>query len=104
MKCVKKSEGAITDSRERTADKLFSNIGTVALAVEGSDPSITEDNFVPTARCTQDTKKKQLVTGSSPSKITVLCMPSPSRASNESVLPCLTILRKSTQEGTTLYG
>ena len=59
-----KSEGAITDSRERTADTLFSDIGTVASAIEGSDPSIIEDNFVPTARCIQDTKKKQLVTRS----------------------------------------
>ena len=64
VKFGKKSEGAITDSRERTADTLVSHIGTVALAIEGSDPSITEDNFVPAARCIQDTKKKQLVTRS----------------------------------------
>ena len=36
------------------------------------------------------------------SRITVLCMSSPSRASNESALPCSTIRRKSIQEGTTL--
>ena len=65
MKFCKKLEGAISDSRERTADILFSDVGTVALAIEGSDFSITEDNFVPTARCIQDTKKRQLVTRSS---------------------------------------
>ena len=64
VKFGKKSEGAITDSRERTADTLVSDVGTVALATEGSDPSITEDNFVPAARCIQDNKKKQLVTRS----------------------------------------
>ena len=62
---VKKSERAITDSRERTADILFSDVGTVASAVQCSDLSIAEDNFVPTAKCIEDTKKKQLVTRSS---------------------------------------
>ena len=65
MKFCEKLEGAISDSRERTADILFSDVGTVTLAIEGSDFSITEDNFVPTARCIQDTKKRQLVTRSS---------------------------------------
>ena len=30
---------------ERTADALFKNLESVALAIEGSDLSITEDNF-----------------------------------------------------------
>ena len=34
------------------------------LVIEGRDLSITEDNFVPTARCNQDTKKRYLVTRS----------------------------------------
>ena len=38
---------------------------SVALAIQGSDLSITEDNFVPTARGIQDTKKRELVTRSS---------------------------------------
>ena len=65
MKLGLKSEGALTYLRERTADTLFSDLGTVALVIESSDLSITEDNFVPTARCIQDTKKRQLVTRSS---------------------------------------
>ena len=65
VKFGNKSEGAITDLREQTADTLLSDLGTVALTLEGSDLSITEDNFVPTARRIQDTKKRQLVTRSS---------------------------------------
>ena len=60
----KKREEALTDLGERTADTLFSDLGTVALDIEGGDLNITEDNFVPTARCIQDTKKRQLVTRS----------------------------------------
>ena len=60
----KKAEEAITDSRERTADTIFTDIESVALALEGSDLTITEDNFVPTAGCIQDTKERQLVTRS----------------------------------------
>ena len=56
---------AITDSRERTADTLFSDLGTVARVLEGSDLNITDDNFVLTAPCIQDTKNRQLVTRSS---------------------------------------
>ena len=41
----KKSESAIADLREQTADTLFSDLGTVALVIEGSDLSITEDIF-----------------------------------------------------------
>ena len=50
VKFDKKSERVITDSRGRTADALFMNLESVALAIEGSDFSIPEDNFVPTAR------------------------------------------------------
>ena len=57
MKFGKKSERALAGLREQTADTLFSDLGTVTLVVEGSDLSITEDNFVPSARCIQDTKK-----------------------------------------------
>ena len=64
MKFGKKAEEALTDLRERTADTPFSDVGTVALAFEGSDLSITEDNFVTTGRCIQDTKERQLVTRS----------------------------------------
>ena len=44
VKFGKKAEGSITDSRERTADTLFSDLDSIALAIEGSD---LKDNFVP---------------------------------------------------------
>ena len=56
----KKSERVITDSQGRTADALVMNLESVELAGEGSDLNIIENNFVPTARCTQDTKKKAI--------------------------------------------
>ena len=55
---------AEAEPRERTADSLSSDLESVALAVEGSDLHTTEGNFVPTARCIQHTKKRQLVTRS----------------------------------------
>ena len=57
----KEVEGSCTDSRERTADTLFSDLESVALVVEGSD---LKDIFVPTANCNRDTKERQLVTRS----------------------------------------
>ena len=51
MKFCKKAEGAITDSRERTADTLHDDLEFVALAIEGTNPDVIEDD-----------KKKQLVT------------------------------------------
>ena len=53
-----KPERALADLREQTADTLFSDLGTVALVIEGSDLSITEDTLAPTARCIQDTKER----------------------------------------------
>ena len=61
VKFGKKAEGSITDSRERKADTLFSDLESVALVVEGSD---LKDNFVPTANCIRDTKERQLMTRS----------------------------------------
>ena len=61
---VKKAEEATTDSRERTADTLFTDLESLALAFEGSDLNTIEDNFVPTAKCIEDTKEGQLVTRS----------------------------------------
>ena len=61
LKFGKKTEA---EPRERTADSLISDLESVALAVEGSDPNTTEGNFVPTARCIQHTKERQLVTRS----------------------------------------
>ena len=49
VKFVEKAEEAITDSCKRTADTLFTDLESVALAIEGSDLNITADNFVPTA-------------------------------------------------------
>ena len=64
MKIGNKPEKVIAGPRERTAASVFNDLESVALAIEGSDLSITEDNFVPTARCIQDTKERQLVTRS----------------------------------------
>ena len=50
--------------KEPSAEQLFADLESVALAVEGSDLSTTEMPFEPTARCINDTNKKQLVTRS----------------------------------------
>ena len=65
VKFGKKIRKCLADSRGRTADALLKNPECVALAIEGSNLRTTEDNFVPTARCIQDTKTRQLVTRSS---------------------------------------
>ena len=41
VKFGEKAEEALTDLRERTADALVSDLGTVASAIEGSDLNIT---------------------------------------------------------------
>ena len=41
--------------------RFFSDLESVALAIEGSD---LKDNLVPTANCIRDTKERQLVTRS----------------------------------------
>ena len=65
VKICQKPERVFADLREKTVDTLVSDFGTVALViVEGSDLDMTEDNSVPTARCIQDTKKRELVTSS----------------------------------------
>ena len=63
VKCSKKTKRAATGSRERTAQP-FDHLESVALAVEGSDLGSTKDPFEPTARCINDTNKRQLVTRS----------------------------------------
>ena len=55
---------ALADSSKKTVDTLLSDLGTVALVIEDSDLSMTEDNSAPTARCIQDTKKRERVTRS----------------------------------------
>ena len=60
----KKTETTTTESRERSAEQLVDIVDPVALAVEGTDLGTSEDPFEPTARCTNDTKKRQLVTRS----------------------------------------
>ena len=65
VKCgKKKAEEAVTDLRERTADTLLPDRGSVALALEGTDLNTTQDNFVPRAKWIQDTNERQLVTRS----------------------------------------
>ena len=96
---VKKAEEAITDSRERTADTLFTDLDSVALASGGRVLNITEDTFVPTAKC-----RKAIGDQIRSSKTTVLCMPSPPRAGNEGTLLCSTVFRNSTSASTPLQG
>ena len=60
----KKAKGVITESRERKADTLFNDLESVAFAIEDNDLNITENNFVPTAKCNQDTTERQLVSRS----------------------------------------
>ena len=64
MKFGKKSEGAIRDSRERTADTLHNDLESVALAIECTNSDVTEDGIVPKSKCLQDTRERQLVTRS----------------------------------------
>ena len=64
VKFGRKTERVTTESRERSAESLSDTFESVALAVEGSDLNTTEDNFVAAAKCTQDTKERQLVTRS----------------------------------------
>ena len=56
----KKTEGDMTDSRERTADTLYNDLESVALTIEGTNPNVTEDGKVHTTEFIQDTKKRQL--------------------------------------------
>ena len=57
MKFGTEAEEAITDSRERTADTIFTDIESVAFAIESSDLNITEDNFVPQQNLFKTPKK-----------------------------------------------
>ena len=57
-----RAEEVIAGPRERTAASVFNHLESVALAIEGSDLNIIGDNFVRTARCSQDTKERHLVT------------------------------------------
>ena len=64
VKFSTKAEGAITDSRERTADALYTDLESVALVIEGPNSDVTQDDIVPTAKCIHQTKKRPLVTRS----------------------------------------
>ena len=64
VKFGKRTQRTTTESRERLAELHFDTLELVAFAVEGSDLGTTEDPFEPTARCINDTKKRQLVTKS----------------------------------------
>ena len=61
VKFGKKKERAATESRERSAEQLFDDSEPAALAVEGSDLGTSVASSKPAARCTNDTKKRQLV-------------------------------------------
>ena len=61
---AKRQKRAATESCDRTAEQLFDHLESFALAVDGNDLGTTEDLFEPTARCINDTKKRQLMTRS----------------------------------------
>ena len=73
VKCGKETEGITTESRKRSVEQLFDTLELVALAVEGSHLSATEDPFEPTARCINNTKKRQLVTKSGVQRRCCVC-------------------------------
>ena len=54
-----KSERALADLREQTADTLFSDIGTVAFLIEG-ETSASLRTLATTARYVRGTKKKEI--------------------------------------------
>ena len=56
-----KAGGSLTDSHERVADTLFSDLESVALIIEDND---TKGHFVSTADCLRDARERQLVTRS----------------------------------------
>ena len=64
VKFGKKTERAAKESRERSPEQLFDTSESVSLVLEGSDFGTTEDPFEPTARCINDTEKRQMVTKS----------------------------------------
>ena len=64
VKYGKTSERAVKESREQSVEQLFADLESVALAVKGSELDTTEDPCEPSARCINDTKKRQLVTRS----------------------------------------
>ena len=97
VKFGKMAEGAITDSRQRTADTLYNDLESVELAIEGTNPDVTEDDIVPAAECIQDTKEEATGDQIRSSKCTMLCMPSPSRTGNEGTLSCPTVFFSSRQ-------
>ena len=61
VKFGKKTERAVRESRERSAEQLFDMLEPVALSVEGSYLGTAVDPFEPTARCINDTEKRRLV-------------------------------------------
>ena len=67
------AEGITTESRWRSVEQLFDTLELVALAVEDSHLGATEDPFEPTARCINDTKKRQLVTKSGVQRRCCVC-------------------------------
>ena len=104
VKCGQKSERVITDSRGRRADALVVNLESVELASEGSDLNITENNFVPTARCIQDTKKRQLMTRSSLQRRRCCVCHLHHEQAMKALIVFDSFWRKKIQEGTTLQG
>ena len=64
VKFGKTSERVVKESRERSAEQLFADQEPVVSAVEGSDIGTAGDPFEPTARCINDTRKRQPVTRS----------------------------------------
>ena len=69
IKIGKKTERAVKESRERSAQQLFADVGLVTSAVEDSVLGPTENPFESTASCINDTKKRQLLIRSDLSRV-----------------------------------
>ena len=91
MKFGRKAEGSFTDSRERTADTLVSDLESVASVVEGSD---LKEKFVPTAKLSSRHRGKATGDQIRSSMNTLLCMPSPSRTGDDCACFCSTVFFK----------
>ena len=98
----KEEEGVISDSHERTADTLFNDLASVALAIEGSDLNTTEDHFrahgkMHYSRHHRETTGNQI---RSSDDCGVVCHLKP-RTGNEVTFPCSTVLQNSTSANAT---
>ena len=100
----RKTERAVKESRERSAEQLFADLESVASAVEGSDLGPTEDPTEPTASCIYDTQREATGNQIWSSETEMLCIPFPPQAGNEFACCCSRVLRNSASTSVSLQG